>query len=112
MNIGGGSNVNNSGEMWAINYIINYLLPNNKPIVIFDVGANVGCYTLKVIPFLKGRVNAKIYCFEPSKYTFKILMDNLSNYKNVKLFNFGFSDKKDSVILYSNKQGSGLASIY
>lgn len=112
MNIGGGSNVNSSGEMWAINYIINYLLPNNKPIIIFDVGANVGCYTLKVIPFLRERVNTKIYCFEPSKYTFKTLMDNLSNYKNVKLFNFGFSDKKESVILYSNKKGSGLASIY
>jgi hypothetical protein len=30
----------------------------------------------------------------------------------VKLFNLGFSDKKESVTLYSNKKGSGLASIY
>lgn len=112
MNIGGGSNVNSSGEMWAINYIIDYLLPNNKPIVIFDVGANVGCYTIKVILSLKKRQDTKIHCFEPSKHTFKTLRDNLCNYKNVKLFNFGFSDKKESVTLYSNKKGSGLASIY
>lgn len=109
---GGGSNVNSSGEIWVINYFINYLLPNNEPIVIFDVGANVGSYTLNVISSLKGRIDARIYCFEPSKYTFKILRDNLSNYKNVKLFNFGFSDKKESVTLYSNKEGSGLASVY
>lgn len=110
--MGGGSNVNSSGEIWIINHFINHLLPNNKPIVIFDVGANVGCYTLKIISSLKERSDAKIYCFEPSKYTFKILIDNLSNYKNVKLFNFGFSDKKESVTLYSDKKGSGLASIY
>ena len=30
----------------------------------------------------------------------------------MKLFNFGFSDKKESVTLYSNKEGSGLASVY
>jgi len=77
MNIGGGSNVNSSGEIWIINHFINYLLPNNKSIVIFDVGANVGCYTLKVISSLKESSDTKIYCFEPSKYTFKTLMDNL-----------------------------------
>ena len=112
MNIGGGSNVSSSGETWVINYCINYLLLNNEPIVIFDAGANVGRYTLKVISSLKGRTDARIYCFEPSKYTFKILANNLSNYKNVKFFNFGFSDKKGSIILHSNKEGSGLASIY
>jgi len=46
------------------------------------------------------------------KKTFEKLFNNLSKHSNAELFNFGFGDKEESNVLYSNAEGSGLASIY
>lgn len=56
---------------------------------IFDVGANKGEWSdriSKIIP------QAAIFSFEPVPSTFKKLEDNLSNFPQVKLFDFGLSD--------------------
>ena len=47
MNIGGGGDLKQSGEKSALNYIKNHLTPSEK-LVVFDVGANVGQYSLLV----------------------------------------------------------------
>jgi len=109
MNIGCGDGVNNSGELWMIDYF-SKRLPDNKPIIVFDVDANIGHYASAVISRLGDK--AKVYCFEPSRSAFQMLAKNLSKYENVVLFNFGFGDKEECVILYSNTQGSGLSSVY
>lgn len=109
MNIGGGSGVSDSGELWVMDYFGKYLA-NDKPAIVFDVGANIGSYSSAVISRLGKKV--KLYCFEPSKKTFELLASNLTPYENVELFNFGFGNKVESVTLYSNAEGSGLASIY
>ena len=93
----------------VIDYLGRYL-PNNKPVIVFDVGANIGSYSSAVISRLGKEV--RLYCFEPSKKAFDVLVSNLNEHENVELFNFGFEDKEEFVTLYSNAEGSGLASIY
>ena len=55
--------------------------------VVFDIGSNIGAFT---VPFAK-KVGAfgKVYAFEPQKFIYKILEENVKNNKlqNVNLFN-------------------------
>ncbi len=111
MNIGGGSEVEESGEAQVIDYVIEKL-GREKPLIIFDVGANVGNYAFSISKKLKE--NDSIYCFEPSKNTFECLENNVKgkDIKNISLFNFGFGEKCERVAFFSNRQGSGIASVY
>jgi len=84
------------------------LIRNSNPII-FDVGANKGDYSLEIVAFFKDM--AKIYCFEPSKETFGLLSDNIGNYRNVELYNFGFGDKEGMVDFYSCGE-SGFDSVF
>lgn len=58
------------------------------PAIIFDVGANIGIYSLS---FSNLFPNATIYSFEPVKKTYDILVDNikLNNAKNIVPLNYG-----------------------
>ncbi|MCS6967284.1 MAG: FkbM family methyltransferase [Cytophagales bacterium] len=109
MNFGEGGNIYQSGELWVLQFI-SQQLSNQKQIVIFDVGANKGEYTLTLTEFFKG--NATIYAFEPSPKAFQYLSNNLKGLDNVVLENLGFSDCKQVKPLFSNEIGSGLASLY
>lgn len=109
MNIGGWNNTNNSGEENALYYIFDKL-KEKENIVLFDVGANIGKYSVLLHEVFDEK--SKIYSFEPSKSTYEILAQNTQQFKNVRLFNFGFGDTKCVLTLYSNKKASGLASVY
>lgn len=76
--------------------------------IVFDVGANIGDYSKNCLKYLE---NTEIYAFEPSKKTFNELKKNLRNTK-VKIFNFGFGEKKEKKDLFYDKETSGLASLY
>ena len=55
--------------------------------VIFDVGANIGCFS---VPFAKKvGLNGKVYAFEPQKFIFNLLKRNIkcNELNNVKIFN-------------------------
>jgi FkbM family methyltransferase len=111
MNYGGGSNPSDSGEIYVLNYIENKLRKSESPIIIFDVGANVGGYSLLIIEILKN-IKTKIFSFEPSQLTFEKLKESVSQFKNVSLFNFGFGKDSGKFILFSDQKHSGLASLY
>ncbi|WP_406684234.1 FkbM family methyltransferase [Seonamhaeicola sp. MEBiC1930] len=109
MNIGGWTNTSNSGEKNALHYVFDKLKERDN-LTLFDVGANIGNYS-----FLMGEVfnkNHKIFSFEPSKSTFEKLAQSTQQLENISLFNFGFGDKNTSLTLFSNKEMSGLASLY
>jgi FkbM family methyltransferase len=109
MNIGGGTDYETSGETSIIKRIAhNYV--GGKEVVVFDVGANIGGYSTELSKLFSS--NATIYSFEPSKKTFATLKRNVRKYPNINIYNFGFSDKKSKLILYSDKKVSGLASVY
>ena len=62
-------------------------VPQSNFKVVFDVGANVGQSAKSFKEYFPA---AKIYCFEPVPLTCKELRKNLSEYKDIKIFEIGF----------------------
>lgn len=107
MNYGLGDNIYRDGEIGAIQYVASRL--EGGKAVVFDVGANKGSYTKELSRFFP---NADIYCFEPSQATHAILESNVGNLPGVHCCNFGFGKETSEVELYSDAEGSGIASVY
>jgi FkbM family methyltransferase len=108
MNIGEGGNYVESGEDYVLNFIKKSLNENNKPII-FDVGANIGDYTLLIKSMIE---NSEIHAFEPSLKTFTKLSEKVKAQSKIVLNNFGFGDKAEKIKLFYNSELSGLASLY
>jgi FkbM family methyltransferase len=109
MNYGTGANFKESGELSVMNYI-NKRFNSEKSLIIFDVGGNYGNYAKVLANFFKTKVI--IHSFEPSKKTYDIFLKTTKDIKNLVSNNFGLSDTENYQILYTNEEGSGLASIY
>ncbi len=64
--------------------------------VVFDIGSNIGAFT---VPFAK-KVGAfgEVYAFEPQKFIYEILEENVKKNKlqNVNLFNIALGKKEDN----------------
>lgn len=105
MNIGVGGNLEHSGELNVLR-LLQSLERNIE--IIFDVGANIGDYTKNLQVFFP---NAQIHSFEPAKETFRTLADNIIG-PNVILNNMGISNEMKTGTIYSDKENSGLASLY
>lgn len=108
LNYGEGSYVESSGEEFVMRWFRDRWNRKCLPII-FDVGANKGDYCKAMLDSFYN--NCIIHAFEPSKETFNLFC---SNVKNIRVYahNFGFSDKREKLILYSNMAASGLASVY
>jgi FkbM family methyltransferase len=93
-------------------YKSEYYLPEKlNPKVIFDIGGNIGItsvYLAKLFP------NSLIYTFEPMPENFEILQKNISQYKNIRAFNYGLGSKNGSfkVYLSSDPENYGGISFY
>ena len=109
MNFGNGGDFKQSGEISVANYIYNKY-KNESQITIFDVGANVGEYS-KALSKVFG-TKAIIYSFEPSINTYKLFIEKTKNINSIIPNNLGLSDKECNQTLYTNSEGSGLASVY
>lgn len=109
MNIGRGADFKDSGEKYVLDYINNHLKDLNN-LIVFDVGANRGDYSV----LLKKTFGSKatIYSFEPSKYTYNELKRTTEGLDNINTYNFGFGREDSELTLYSDSNGSGLASVY
>ncbi len=77
--------------------------------VIFDIGANIGWHSVNFSKLIR---DAQIYAFEPVPRTFGFLEKNiaLNNSASVKPYDFGFSNKEDSITFYYDPACSGNAS--
>ena len=75
-----------------IAFNLNKLVGDN--VIILDIGANVGIYTL---PFSRMCSDGQIYAFEPDPENFRQLTNNinLNKLKNVHLFDFAMQDNPD-----------------
>src|ERR1051326_1842541 len=106
------SNRNTNGELNVIYQVKNTFKNNKDPLILFDVGANIGEYSKQLIEIFR-ETRMTIYAFEPAKKTYQKLHDNLKNYNNICLLNIGLSHKEQQGILYSEPTGqSPLASLY
>ena len=77
---------------------------------IFDIGANVGWYTLSLA---KRYPQAHVYAFEPMRKTYTDLVDHIrmNGIINAMTFDFGFSNKEGTVDFYYYPEDSGNASL-
>tara|TARA_B100000945_G_scaffold315458_1_gene314673 strand:+ start:1846 stop:2655 length:810 start_codon:yes stop_codon:yes gene_type:complete len=104
--IGRGSGGPNSVKN-EIKSIKNYL-DHKEELLIIDGGAHKGTYTDEIRTNFP---NAYIHCFEPSKVNFDLLIDKYKENKNIEVINCGLSDEDTSSFLFSDSEGSGLASV-
>lgn len=99
MNYGGGGLIETSGEAWVLANIVRRECERESAPVVFDVGANVGDYTMLVRRHLP---NAIVYAFEPSKSVYDELAEHVrSEGDRVRPFSLGFSDTEKVAELYS-----------
>lgn len=66
---------------------------------VVDIGANIGNHSIAY-----SKISKKVYAFEAHPRTFEILKFNINEYKNIKIYNIGISDKKGH--LYFKKVNS------
>ena len=109
MNYGNGSHFNESGELNALQYV-KKSFNNDKLLTVFDVGANIGNYSKSLSHFFGDKII--IHSFEPSKKTFEIYLETTSKTPNIIPNNKGLGAFENKTKLYSNYEGSGLASLY
>lgn len=79
--------------------------PNTQELVIFDIGANIGVYSLNLAnKFPK----AKIHAFEPVSMAYKILLKNveLNHFDNLSCHAIAISDKEQTLLM-SNDEFTG-----
>lgn len=111
MNYGNGGNFRTSGERFVAKYICSKLSKENRQLVLFDVGANVGQYSVELLNIFEG-ADCVIHSFEPSFKTFEKLVETTSGINNLIPNNFGFSDSEKNILLYTTGEASGIASVY
>lgn len=98
------NNQNTNGEFWFLN-----TLKNEGLSTVFDVGANIGAWTIQVKKLFP---NTLLYSFEPIPSTFNLLSTNTSNLDEVKIFNLALSNEKSQINMKFYENNSIFSSIY
>ena len=65
----------------------------------------------EIIPFFFSNYFKKVYSFEPNTFSFKLLKLNTINQQNIKIYNFGLSDKNQIKNFYSYESNYGGSSV-
>ncbi len=80
--------------------------------VVFDVGANIGVFTLYISRLTQGDVS--IYAFEPIPFIFDILKRNVDSFSqaNVKLYDCGLAETSKQTTFYYFDEASLFSSMY
>lgn len=93
------------GTVWFTNdyNVQGFEIKNND--IIVDIGAHIGLFSLFASQFCK---SGKIYCFEPIKENYEILLDNidLNKIKNIIPLNLAVSKENEPVRIYMNSDES------
>ncbi|MBK9590972.1 MAG: FkbM family methyltransferase [Crocinitomicaceae bacterium] len=86
---------------------------SKRDLTIFDVGANIGFYTLTLAKALE-KTKTQIYSFEPNPFTYSVFTKNiaLNNFNNVLPNRLGLSDKVESLTLTFNHNNLGAANVF
>jgi len=110
----GNSNFKVNGESLFIdNLMKEFKARKLAKVVIFDVGSHLGEYAEMIIHKLnKIKIDYEIHLFEPQKACFSVLLNKFQGFSNIKLNNFGVSNRNGEATLFYDKETSGLASLY
>ncbi|MDB2659550.1 FkbM family methyltransferase [Luminiphilus sp.] len=102
--IGFAVEVDDSGELKALKKVV-----TKKNPIIFDVGGNIGHYSLAVLNMFR---DAEVHTFEPSQAHFEQLKSRLGQFQNRCTMNmFGLSDQPKGLILHKNAEITGSATL-
>jgi FkbM family methyltransferase len=110
MGIGYSEHSDRNGERRWLGELHRRLAELSRRAVIFDVGANVGDYAHEVSEVFGNR--AEIHCFEPSRATFEELSKRTAKIEGVVLNQLGVGSSTTTATLYTDGDGSTLASLY
>lgn len=110
MGIGYSEHSDRNGERRWLNELRGRLAGLSRRAVIFDVGANVGDYAREVSEVFGEQV--ELHCFEPSKATFEELTRRTAGIEGVVLNQLGVGSTTTTATLYTDGDGSTLASMY
>lgn len=94
-----------SGENFVISYWLKdfFLKFSGQKKNIFDIGANAGDYSYKL---LRNFNNDYIFSFEPNNKSYLKLQDRFQDAINLQLFNLALSSKNEKSFLYFKKDGT------
>ncbi len=99
-----------NGEKFFIDNLFKTL---KKESIIFDIGANIGEYSLMLSKKAESKnIKIELHLFEPTKKCFEEINSKFSDKSNFYLNNFGCSDTECSAPIFYDKEKSGLASLY
>jgi FkbM family methyltransferase len=110
------SDILSDGELLVQRDVVRHW-PNGAPIVVFDVGANVGRWTMEFLRAAAelGRLDVQVHAFEPSRYTFRQLelaLEDKVLQGQVHLMQFGLSNTLGEATLYKVHEGAGTNSLH
>ena len=83
-------------ELYAVEKFFSSMQLDKK--ICIDAGANIGNHSL-----FFSRIFERVFSFEPNKEVFKLLEINAASVSNVKPFNLGLSDKKETLKAFIDK---------
>lgn len=109
LGIGSGADVLFSGESAIFKKLQEQPRATSDPLCIFDVGSNQGQFLRLIDQHLK--TPYQVHCFEPSRYPYEILEKVSEGRSDVTLNQFGLGKAAGEFDLFSNGEGSGLASL-
>lgn len=84
------------------------LLQNKKPLLCIDIGGNQGVYTQEIV---KQFPDCKVVVFEPSESNIEVLNNKFLDNQNIIIEQAAISNITGDATLYSNEDGSPLASL-
>jgi FkbM family methyltransferase len=111
MGIGAGAVTETSGENAIVDLLRSASQRLERPLCIFDVGANKGQFLSMLLGGLRG-VPAHLHAFEPGAGAFGALTAAHGNDTRLTLNHAGLGRQETSMTLYSDSDGSGIASLY
>jgi FkbM family methyltransferase len=89
--------------------VLKLLAQSGQVRTIFDVGANIGDYSSTASAAFP---QAEIYAFEPVRQTLDILTRRVTNLPNVKVLNYGLSDRDQTVTFSVQPDNLGSSTQY
>jgi len=98
-----------NGEYWLLENVVRR---SQGAVVLLDVGANKGNWTLRALSFASGTPGLCIHAFEPCTGTCDILASRCAHEPRAMIHNQGMSDTRETQTFYSNGTGSGTNSLH
>jgi len=109
MNFGRASNYRVNGELHSLKQLARRW--SDRPVTLFDVGANVGEFTLEILEAFQGKT-FQLYAFEPSTRAWSQLKERVPVLPNLHIQHTALSNEEGTADLFFPSEGSALASLH